>query len=273
MNLDDMSRKAEDPRYISGIYNYCDSWCERCAFTERCLNYATRLEFEEMAEQVRVDQEADEALAELLDAMDFNEEPTGQETAEEELDDPDDWELDEIMAEEEHLRERTDKHPLVQAAEAYIGMANDWFEFGHGQDRLASGPHYFVSPEPPWEEIEAPSEKTRDAVEVIHWYQFFISVKIQRALHGLASEARNSIFWEDMPRDSDGTAKIALIAVDRSTGAWAALMEAHPEKRSATLPILALLTRLRHDLEVEFPNAWAFVRPGFDETDGADKEE
>jgi hypothetical protein len=29
--------------------------------------------------------------------------------------------------------------------------------------------------------------------------------------------------------------------------------------------MLALLSRLRIELEQEFPDAWAFVRPGFDE--------
>lgn len=31
---------AENPDFIPGIYNYCDRWCERCAFTSRCLTYA-----------------------------------------------------------------------------------------------------------------------------------------------------------------------------------------------------------------------------------------
>ena len=31
---------VNDPRCIPGIYNYCDRWCERCAFTSRCSNYA-----------------------------------------------------------------------------------------------------------------------------------------------------------------------------------------------------------------------------------------
>ena len=25
---------------ISGIFNYCDRWCERCPFTSRCTNYS-----------------------------------------------------------------------------------------------------------------------------------------------------------------------------------------------------------------------------------------
>src|SRR5436305_14251897 len=34
-------KSADDPRYISGIYNYCDRWCERCPLTSRCLVFAT----------------------------------------------------------------------------------------------------------------------------------------------------------------------------------------------------------------------------------------
>lgn len=36
-------------RFISGIYNYCDYWCERCAFTRRCRNFAMGDEIERQA--------------------------------------------------------------------------------------------------------------------------------------------------------------------------------------------------------------------------------
>ena len=36
MELDELDEMMDDPRLISGIYNYCDRWCERCAFVERC---------------------------------------------------------------------------------------------------------------------------------------------------------------------------------------------------------------------------------------------
>jgi len=32
-------KNGEDSRYIPGIYNYCDRWCERCSFTSCCLNF------------------------------------------------------------------------------------------------------------------------------------------------------------------------------------------------------------------------------------------
>jgi len=34
----DLQKLAADPKYVKGIYNYCDRWCERCPFTSRCLN-------------------------------------------------------------------------------------------------------------------------------------------------------------------------------------------------------------------------------------------
>ena len=33
MKAKELVELAGEPRFISGIYNYCDSWCERCNFT------------------------------------------------------------------------------------------------------------------------------------------------------------------------------------------------------------------------------------------------
>ena len=41
---------ANNPDLISGIYNYCDRWCERCPLTSRCLVYATEQEDNELFE-------------------------------------------------------------------------------------------------------------------------------------------------------------------------------------------------------------------------------
>lgn len=40
MDFDDL---AEDPRFISGIYNFCDRWCERCSLAHRCLTRAMEM--------------------------------------------------------------------------------------------------------------------------------------------------------------------------------------------------------------------------------------
>ena len=68
----------------------------------------------------------------------------------------------------------------------------------------------------------------------------------------------------DFSRDSDGSAKVALIGVDRSIGAWVRLRDHFPEKEDAILDVLVLLDRIRKRTESDFPGARSFVRPGFD---------
>ena len=34
-----MLSNYDEERFISGIYNYCDRWCERCRMTQRCFLY------------------------------------------------------------------------------------------------------------------------------------------------------------------------------------------------------------------------------------------
>jgi len=37
---EDLVALSEGERFISGIYNYCDRWCDRCSFTSRCMHFA-----------------------------------------------------------------------------------------------------------------------------------------------------------------------------------------------------------------------------------------
>ena len=67
------------------------------------------------------------------------------------------------------------------------------------------------------------------------------------------------------PNDSDGTAKIALIAMERSTSAWAGLRDALGDDADDILDLLAQLAVLRRETQRIFPEAQAFVRPGFDQ--------
>ena len=40
MDKEYIKKLGQNPEFIQGIYNYCDRWCERCAFTSRCMNFA-----------------------------------------------------------------------------------------------------------------------------------------------------------------------------------------------------------------------------------------
>ena len=102
-----------------------------------------------------------------------------------------------------------------------------------------------------------------DYVEVVRWYQFFIAAKLIRGLMSRIDE--NDYLVRDDPRDSDGSAKAALIAIDRSISAWKLICELQPENADSIHRLLFQLEEMRSEAESEFPNARDFIRPGFDE--------
>ena len=99
-----------------------------------------------------------------------------------------------------------------------------------------------------------------DVVEILRWYQHQIYVKLMR---GLDADKEDETARE-FPKDSDGSVKVALIAMDRSIAAWLRLKEFFPDKTDSILTMLVHLDRLRRAAEKEFPDARKFVRPGFD---------
>jgi hypothetical protein len=91
---------------------------------------------------------------------------------------------------------------------------------------------------------------------------FFIEAKLQRALHGKLDELEEKY---DFPKDSDGSAKISIIAIERSMNAWLKLYEAMPSSEDVALHSLSILSQLKQKSLEEFPNAMQFKRPGFDD--------
>lgn len=263
MNTEDIKRLADNPHFIPGIYNYCDRWCERCAFTSRCLNYA-------LSEKHFADPEArdprnaafwrqmNDILRVTLDLL--------RELAAERGIDLDAIDIATQAAELERRREIAEAHECVRMARAYADMVDGWFDaaeplFVEKEEELKLQVRLNI----PGADPTAKAATIRDAVEVIRWYQHQIYVKLMRAVQGTLDEW--SELLEGFPRDSDGSAKVALIAMDRSIAAWGILHRHFPEEEDRILQLLVHLDRLRRETERHFPAARSFVRPGFDEID------
>ena len=276
MNKDELIELAENPDLISGIYNYCDRWCERCPFTSRCMVYAT-----ERAESISDDPESQDInnakFWQKLEGIFRETHALILEWAEEMGVDLESAEAEAAIVERGKQREEAKEHPLSLSARHYAQMVQQWFkeEFAveeNVHDDITGKAH---SAE---EDIDV-----TDAIEVIRWYQFFIAAKTYRALMGLedigdeeVSDLNVDPFSDDdfddedvllaaACHDSDGSAKIALIAIDRSLSAWRLMQNALPEKTESTVPMLIELEKLRRGIEQIFPRARDFVRPGFDE--------
>jgi hypothetical protein len=106
-------------------------------------------------------------------------------------------------------------------------------------------------------------DEVNDYIEVVRWYQYFIAVKMIRGLMSRIDE--DDYLEEEDPRDSDGSAKVALMAIDRSISAWKLICDFRPENADSIHGLLFQLEKLRSSAETEFPNARDFIRPGFDE--------
>jgi len=260
---DDAFRKnGAKTNHIPGIFNYCDRWCERCPFTSRCLNFEMNEEKFGDIENIDITNEVfwqklSETFAETLSML-------KEMAAEKGID------LDSIELDDEDNYKRRDEDPSVvhiisHMAKSYITMVDDWFDSNV----------YILKDDHPELKAAAAADSTQsspdadtitltDSVEVIRWYQHQIYVKLRRALHSVHDEATDCDL-DDYPKDSDGSAKVSLIGMDRSISAWGKIIKCSPDEEDSILGIIAHLERLRRRAETEFPDARAFVRPGFDD--------
>jgi hypothetical protein len=181
------------------------------------------------------------------------------------------------IAERGQQRKEAKEHPLSLFARHYAELVQEWFK---DEFAVEANVHDDMTGKANNAEEDI---NVSDAVEVIRWYEFFIAAKTYLALMGLEDIGDEDVSDIDIDpfsdddfddedvllraacHDSDGSAKIALIAIDRSLSAWRVIQNALPEKTESTVPILIELEKLRRGVEQVFPRARDFVRPGFDE--------
>ena len=243
-----------DSNFIPGIYNWCDRWCERCSFTSRCRVYE-KTENTSNSEPEEFWENLSQSFQETIDLL--------KNTAEEFGINLDEIEEEMPLEEEEEEEYKVGEEPLYQITNSYLKTARAWLESDSFKAFISKleekGELGLITISEAEDKVIALSE----AVEVIHWYLFFIHVKSSRAL-----KEKQEDFWDEYPESEksyNGTAKITKIAIERSMQAWIHLLNQMQEDQDRIVEILALLEKSRKLLEKEFPNLDQFIRPGFDE--------
>ena len=219
--------------FIEGVFNYCDRWCERCPFTSHCRLFADHAETEASL---------DPTLKTVVDAPPLAGEveprPSWMQALIEEINDA----CREPLSREEWERIR----PRVPAEHAAINA--------HGKEYAIRTYRWLTANDELADLSDGPAA-------VISWFHFFIATKINRAL----------TIWPDDPEDramasdSNGSAKVALVAIERSHAAWLELVERAIVPAGEADPFIADLIWLGEALERVRPTARAFIRPGLDE--------
>ena len=226
---------------IEFISAYCDRWCERCAFTTRCSAYAVHAALAMCDGDVA-------AAVELAVGTPPDSDQAGRQRLEQYLTEyhPTERELAEVGSEIDEREERIDESPLTTDALVASTLSHQW---------LSAHSNWLGDHD---------DHSVRDALEIGSWDCHLIAAKLHRALSGRGA-AEHDGFTEDDPIQNDwnGSAKVALISLDRSIVAWNKIAATTADADAAA--IAERLQALRMDVQRAFPNARRFVRPGFDE--------
>lgn len=248
---------------IPGIHNYCDRWCERCLFVNKCSVGLAEVKW--MSEGKDINNQAfwddlGHQFKMAIFLLDNLMKERGIVVTEEES-----KKLEEQQQQREKLKTYIrENHPLPTTAMEYSKLSSELlkkevFESlvkDEVQQKLELG---IVDEEQIKEELLT----IKDSLEVIQWYNHFIWVKSMRALSpGLGRDDEDEL---PLLSDKNGSAKIVLLAVEASLGAWHKLFTSFPTLEDEILTIMAMLQKILRLVKEEFPNAMSFIRPGFDE--------
>jgi hypothetical protein len=250
-------------KFIPGIYNYCDRWCERCTFASRCRNYESTATLS--PEQLDITNKAfwDNISSNFQKTIDLLHEAAEKHGIDLTMNE------EEEKAYNEHrsfINSSAKKHALSKLCKKYQKMVLPFLKQNDSElvDKTKELTHHLDIGIIQEADLVHTVANMNDCYEIIQWYVYFIDAKLHRALHGkLEGEG-----WEEengYQKDSDGSAKIALIAIEKSIAAWVRLYELLPAFADMILNALALLQELQRATNKEFPKAMLFKRPGFDE--------
>ena len=258
MKKEDIAKLVESDRFIPGIYNYCDRWCKRCPQTMRCLNYSIiDKHYGPEAEQYDLTNEIFwQKMADMLRLTLEMVRDTAQEMG---------VDLDALIdgpnaGEAGPEAENNVVHLIVHLAKHYADQVDGWFESDPcGIEMQPTRPHlHLLGSAEQQDEVSV-----QDAVDVIRWYQHQIRIKLCRAFGSVNKGFDEPT--EDFHSDANGSAKVALIGINRSISAWGVLLKLFPDRKADMLQQIRLLQNLRTRVDSEFPKAHSFVRPGFDD--------
>jgi len=247
--------RSPHPKFIAGIYNYCDRWCERCRFQSRCRLYRDMRRMERVTDGLldKADLEAlqsDEEF-EMEDACTVSPRERAEflQFVSEAHVEPSADEAARMDAAFERRSREQNAHPLTRESKEYadtarrlIGVLDPLLR--DGGDPLAL-----------------------ESLETINRFALFIAVKTHRAVAGLLPPCEE-LGDDDEFRTSDanGCAKLVRLVVAESREAWRLLAQL-PSVAADGVPsaMIARLDDLDTHLAAAFPEAMAFVRAGFDE--------
>jgi hypothetical protein len=242
---------TDSENYISGIYNYCDRWCERCSYTDKCLSYHMSKHTYD-GKDVITDKKF---WSDLENSFKLVKDMLNNYMMEHNIPFPDESENDMIGFEMKKVQNLVKADPILLEAQNYTMFSSELLRdnnnFSSLENLLKSNEQY-----------ETNIIALHEAVEVILYYKSLIFVKISRALYSYYMNDEHE--FKDYEEDKLISAKIALLAVERSMASWHFIFEKLNHSIDSIIDILLLLNNLKRKIEKLIPTVINYKRPYFD---------
>jgi hypothetical protein len=280
MQADDFIKLVDNPNFISGIYNYCNRWCDKCSFVAQCtvgtmeqLIHFGRTSNEpitldeftgmmEIATGTSINKEDVKTITINVDELMELDEDEPSLLNDVSTSDPD----SDFEAEFKAAFEFVESHEIIALAHPYSISCYKWknhmSKYFYFDDSSENPSCQYIGKFP----INSAQQKKEliEAFETVVWYVLQIEIKLKRALHGFYTD-KDDYLPGDYQTDFNGSAKIAVIGINSSLQAFEKLYAFFTEEQSSIKNKMGLLESVRAKTYEQFPNLDAFKRPGFDE--------
>ncbi len=218
---------------IAGIFNYCDQWCEHCAFTLKCTMYKLK----DQPESLDSGSELWDKLSSLYNEI---EEPEKDSQII----------INRFIYDNRHSANDYNQLKAKKTARKFGSTFKRW---------LVQNEATFILKTTKGGLTTKQASQCKNALEVIKWYSLFIPLKTNCAMHEYEDELLNQSSF------IRGSAKITLIAITRSQQAMAIIREYIPDFQADLLYFRDILNELKSRILIKIPDAMEYVRPGLDE--------
>jgi hypothetical protein len=241
--------------FISGIYNHCDRWCERCKFTDRCkIFFEDRKQFNALEDKEDYLSIVSQNLGNVIEML--------QKMAEERGIDLEDLKDGEAYDKEKQKAKKTRNHPLALIALDYMQSVEKWFNTNDHLQACKENYLHNVDLGVNLEESDRALRLIDEASNIIHWYLFQIHIKLSSAVRYYPHDPN---FEDELNNMHHSSAKIALIGIENSMKAWQSLSAYLKNEEDFILETLLKLQQLKTKIHQQFPLLYKYKRPFFDE--------
>ncbi|MBI5661768.1 MAG: hypothetical protein HZC46_06455 [Ignavibacterium album] len=243
-----------EENFIAGIYNYCDRWCERCNYTDRCRLFRT--DAEKDIQHILYDEDPHDPKVFTKDIEDSLNEAMQMlmEKLKEMNIDPEDIQSEELPPEPVF-----ESYPINNLAEEFT-KSMDLLDnlYNSYSEKIKEG---LLK-----ENLTQELREINEGLSVFGWYSPQVFVKTKRLIRaheeyfGQEDEKMREIDEEEL----FVTGKLLYIAVTNSLSALNNLHEHCSEFNSEILEHISLLTRINEELMKMYPEIPEYRRPYFD---------